>query len=1086
VASGGDASARAGRVRAGLGARAVEELLLDDLALRIEAQRGELAHLARPIRVVVPSRSLRQHLSAALLARVGHAIAGVKIQTLYALAREIEEPATEPAQSGEALLPILVRRAAKREPALRVALDELHDGYGVVAGTVRDLLDAGLTEAHREALAERLSEESPGTRLAQAIVAVATATLRALADAGLTWRADLLERARRRLARDPERALPSSAVLVHGFADATGVVTDLIAALRDHRGAILYLDRPPDPIAPERVDAGVAFSERFTARLTGSGGPDLELGASSPTPEVQLLRAPGAHAEARAVASRIAALLAAGTPPERIGVVARQLEPYAIPIRVQLGRLGVPFSGVGATGPTEPSRRRALGLVELLRRRDETAADHWLTLLGSGQVSWGRLFDLRVALHHVGAARLRDVAALDLANLFQGRSALPLPVRRGLEAGDEGARATRRRVSREALEPVARAARRLVDSLSGWPDEASLEEHLERVRASISKDLGWRGDREREVHSMLAAVGDECGRAVRVAYRELVLLVERALAATAAVPIGGSGGGVQVLDATEARGRTFSHLFLVGLNRDLFPRAIEEDPLLGDALRRRMAEILPQIPIKGTGFDEERYLFAELLSSSPSVTLSWLTADDDGKARPPSPLVVRLQLARPGVEVENAPALHARPAAGSGDDSIRPAHDHALIAGLHGSRRGFRDRLPLALGEVRRESEGDGEAEARVGLLDELDPDRRTPDGLQRVASLGPYFGFVGAIVDPTDPRGGPVYATTAEGMAGCPWRTFLTRVLRVEPPPDALEGLPALDPLLIGATVHRALESLARETLRAQPGDLEAAAAAEAVELTWPSAAALDRRLTEAAAETLRERGLALAGLARALARRTRPYLESARDRAEASDPSPTLLGVELSGAVRVERLGLELRFRADRVDRVGARLLLTDYKTGKEPISDARRPDTRRKHLLEKLLHGSTLQGAAYAFSGAAPEMTGRYVYLDPEIEEACAIATVTADDDEARACFERALARVIGAWRSGSFFPRLVDAGGRPHSDCEWCPVRSACLHGDSGARLRLEGWISAHQDAENAAESALLDLWRLPREKPEKRT
>jgi RecB family exonuclease len=1096
VASGGDASARRGDVRVGLGARAVESLLLGDLSRRIEAQRRDSAGLARPIRVVVPSRSLREHLSTAILDRVGHAVAGVRIQTLHGLAREIVERAAGSAGRGEALLPILVRRAAMREPALRAALEGLHDGYGVVAGTVRDLLDAGFAEAHAAALAECVPGGGSEQRRARAVLAVASATRRAFGDAGLEWRTDLVEKARRHLERDPERALPSSAVLVHGFADATAVVTDLIVALCEQRGAVVYLDRPPDPIAPERTDAGVSFSARFTARLTGSAGSDLEAAEMSPAPEVQMLRAPGAHAETRAVANRISALLAAGTPPERIGVVARQLAPYAVPIRVQFGRLGVPFSGIGTAGPTDPSSRRVLGLVELLRRGEDAPADHWLGLLGEPLLPRTRRADVRVALHSLGAARLRDVAALDLLERFGDRTDLALPVRRGLEETEDGARATRRRVSRAALEPVAGAARRLVARLSSWPDQASLAGHVERACALVSDDLGWGDDLEREAHSIFRSLAAECGAGVRIDYRELVLLAEGAIASSAAAPIGGRGGGVQVLDATEARSRSFDQLFVLGLNRDAFPRVIEEDALLPDAHRQRMAEVLPQIPIKRTGFDEERFLFAELLSSSPSVTLSWLKADDDGKPRAPSPLVVRLGLGRPGVEVTDAPSLHARPPRHGEDDPVRPAHDHVLSAGLHASRGAYRDRLPVALREALEEALGDApdeaadpgelerEAEVRIALLDELDPDLRTRNGRTRMGSLGPYFGFVGAPVGAADPRGAPLYATTAEGMAGCPWRTFLTRVLRVEPPPDALDALPTLDSLLVGATVHGALERLGRGALTARPEDLEAAATAEAVELEWPTEAALDSLLLEAAEGTLVEAGLALVGLARALALRARPFLDAARERAEVGEVGPTLLGVELPGETRVEALDLELRFRADRVDRVDERLVVTDYKTGR-PISKASTPKTRRKNLLEQLLRGSALQAAVYAFSHSAPVAQGRYVYLDPEIDEDRAIAAIAADDDEARSCFEQALARVIGAWRSGSFFPRLLDPRGRPFSECEWCAVRTACLLGDSGARRRLERWTSEREAGESPAESSLLELWRLPLEKLEPR-
>ena len=90
-----------------------------------------------------------------------------------------------------------------------------------------------------------------------------------------------------------------------------------------------------------------------------------------------------------------------------------------------------------------------------------------------------------------------------------------------------------------------------------------------------------------------------------------------------------------MLSVIEARARSFDHLFLLGLNRDSFPRQVREDPLLPDRLRQAIErDVLPQIPIKRIGFDEERYLFAQLLSSARQVTLSWQACDDDGKARP--------------------------------------------------------------------------------------------------------------------------------------------------------------------------------------------------------------------------------------------------------------------------------------------------------------------------------------------------------------------------------------------------------------------------------------------------------------------
>ena len=72
---------------------------------------------------------------------------------------------------------------------------------------------------------------------------------------------------------------------------------------------------------------------------------------------VEVLHAPGLQAEVREVAERIRARIDAGAEPERIAVVARDLAPYALPLRRHFRRLGVPFSGLGVQGPPGPAGR---------------------------------------------------------------------------------------------------------------------------------------------------------------------------------------------------------------------------------------------------------------------------------------------------------------------------------------------------------------------------------------------------------------------------------------------------------------------------------------------------------------------------------------------------------------------------------------------------------------------------------------------------------------------------------------------------------------------------------------------------------
>ena len=84
--------------------------------------------------------------------------------------------------------------------------------------------------------------------------------------------------------------------------------------------------------------------------------------------------------------------------------------------------------------------------------------------------------------------------------------------------------------------------------------------------------------------------------------------------------LGGEGAGVQILDATEARGRTFDHLFLIGLNGGVFPRTLREDPVLGDPLRRVLARsgtsVLPDLPVKREGSDVTVIAISKMLQEA--------------------------------------------------------------------------------------------------------------------------------------------------------------------------------------------------------------------------------------------------------------------------------------------------------------------------------------------------------------------------------------------------------------------------------------------------------------------------------------
>jgi hypothetical protein len=1084
------------------GARAAERAVLERLDGLLAEVGKDPTLLARPVRIVVPSRSLRLHLSAAIVRRRGRSAAGVILQTLFGLASEILEKAGEPAPRGARLFSALAQRAARAEPSLRRGLEDLVDGYGAVTGTLRDLLDAGLEPVHAEIAEEALASDGPhvATRAeverARALVRSAARAEEWMRELDLGRVATLLRRATERVETDPERALPSRAILIHGFADATGVATDFIQALLRQCSAWLVLDQPPRP-----EDGGLekTFPARFLERLSLAARVepaklDRDRSEKPVPPRLEAVEAVGAEAEVREVARRVRALLDGGIRPEAVGVVARDLNPYRHVLRRHFGRLGIPFSGVGETGGLEPAGRRAQAFLELLRQGEAVPSDRWLDSQASLPGGSRSLVDLRLAFYALGAGRLRDVTELRLDEVLRGQSSFPLPIRQGLKTAsaeeeesegedrETGAYANRRRVAGPLLAAAVRKAHKVRERLASWPEEAAVADHLVRLRSLLTRDLGWRLDAEgsQPVATALEEVARESPPDLVLSRGELRLLLEDLLDGAGAAPVGGEGGGVQVLSVVEARARTFDQLFLIGLNRDVFPRTVREDPLLPDDLRRILQRVLPDVPVKRSGFDEERYLFAQLLSASPSVTLSWQGADDEGKPLAASPLVERL---RERVEVAKAPALWGLPAAGP-LPGPRTAAEHAVMAGLHAPRRWWGRVLPLALEEVR---SGWGDlAASRLAVLDEMDPDLRTPEGRAVRSRPGPYFGYIGRIdrgAGEGEPRLRQLFVTLLENLAACPWQVFLGRLLRLEPTPDPVGALPGIDPLLLGNTVHAVLEGIVR-SVGGLPEDVDGPVGDRLpLAVAWPGDAVLGRFLFEEAERLLREEGIFLPGLARALADRARPFLAAARETDWASGEVPAV-GVEEQGMLKVwdgQGRSYPVQFKADRVDRVGGARVWTDYKTG-QPISTARRDDARRRHFLHRVRKGSHLQAVAYLL-GSQAESVGRYLFLRPDLDPEQRELAVGRGDEEFVKAFETTVAAVLDAWTAGAFFPRVVEPNGRDEPGrCGFCSVAEACLRGDSGARLRLFEWTERARETAPAipavpAEEALLKVWRL---------
>ncbi len=1052
------------------GARATERRLLHELDVSIS---GSVEELARPVRIVVPSKSLRRHLLRTIAQRNGAAV-GIEVTTLFGLALQIAASCGQQAPRADDGFQVLVRRLAGASPVLHSGLDGLSDGYDAVVGAVRDLLDAGFLPGNEDGVLERLDDlasevASERVERARSLVLLASASFDAADAMGLPRSLRALQLAEEALSLHGEQVLPTRALLVHGFADVTGVAADLLVTLVRTVGGTVLLDRPPDPSDSGRADAGGSYLGRIEERLRHL---EIEEDAIVDEPPcVELAEAPDGESEARWVAERVRTLLDEGATAEHIGIVGRTLEGMASALRRHLRRLGIPFSGEGATVPGAGETRRLQRLVEVLERGPSSEIDLWL----EARAEHARTCELLLGLRVLGVSRVTDLARLPMSESQRG-VVLPLAVGPDDEVDDVE---SSRRLSPGVLRAATAEAEAFVKLVEQWPARAPAQEHRKRT-VELVTTLAW-PDSSMPARTVLTVVDALCREFpddFELTVDEWRKLLGDRLKACGQQEIGGRGRGVQVLTVMEARARTFDHLFVVGANRGIFPRLANEDPMLAEAVRVRLAaDVLPEMPVKGRSADEERYLFAQLMSSAPQVTVSWKAFGSEGTMAP-SPFVDRLRSS----EVIGDP-LSVSPLWTSEEPVRRARTSYELAVDVAG-RDGLAElKAPLeaALAEGRGDAGVDwmevspeSAASARIDLI-------RAVEHPQSAAAVSPWFGLTNA--DHGDGRE-PLWVTHAERIGTCPWRAFVERRLGVLPLPDPLLGLPGIDGPLVGRVVHEVLESVAAETVEAG-GTLDAAVARSPSSISWPDAAALEEMVTTAAQRVAAKAGLAPVGMAPLLAARSRELLAVARRLDWEGGSLAGVVGLEVEGEADVDGWPGRLAFRADRLDVRGGTLELVDYKTGK-PLSEAKGEDTRRRHLRAKVSRGRVLQAAAYACAAGAEAARGRYLYLKPDDEwtDEVRVLEVESGDDEVQRALATAIDAISAARSLGVVFPRVEEADGRPAEHCRSCPVAEACRRDDSGFRRGLVAWMSAADGArDDDAATASRKLWWLGFERPE---
>ena len=478
-------------------------------------------------------------------------------------------------------------------------------------------------------------------------------------------------------------------------------------------------------------------------------------------------------------------------------------------------------------------------------------------------------------------------------------------------------------------------------------------------------------------------------------------------------PDAADGGGVRILDAMQARGLTFSHVAILGMNSGIFPRVAREDPFLTDSARLLLRKATERpLPVAAESDGEERLLLSMLLGQArEQVRVSWLRADES--ARPLVPSLALRDIARfarlgpDAVDVESAAQpLPAHPrsrlAAWAHRPGLLDGRDETLLVAL-ASETGV-DAGPAVL--ARRP-----DCDAGIALVAATEAFEPAP---------GRYDGRIGVSV--VRDR---MAATALERLGRCPLQFFFRDVLRVEAPrtpPTPFES----DAASIGTRAHDALAEVYTRlrdegAFAGEDVGTRASRARAILREAWSTAAGDEEAARAARFPVLAriESGIWLTALD--------AFLDADLRRLAAARLVPSSLEEGVTGGLPGGPPGLVVRARFDRVLRGDEGTVVSDYKTGGD-VSARVKPAA--------MLSGGALQVPIYALlSGSPVELLGVGPVHDPETD--LARFDGFKSDEQREGVLETV--RVLFALAEEGRFPI------HPGDHCDWCDYRPACRRG-----------------------------------------
>jgi ATP-dependent helicase/DNAse subunit B len=565
-----------------------------------------LAVLEREPVLIVPNRSDVDRVQRELLRRRPALFAG-SIGTFDDVFERVANgmrPLLSPAQRA-----LLVRRV--------LAGVELHS----LADSARF---SGFADSLQQAIAELESSLVEPTAL-EGDLATLHAAYRAELERLERWDRDLLRRRATERLRSDLAAWHGEPVFAYGFEDLTGAEWGLLEALAARTDVTVSLPYEPGRAAFASLGrtaedlAGLAGGriEELPPRWNEVAEPalaHLERGLfedSPPAPvaidgAVRFFEGAGARGALELVGEELLALLRAGTPAERIGIVCPTVERWRAPIETALGTLGIPYGIVGELRLTQTTLGQALVAMLRFAWLGGTRVDLFTFLRSPFSGLERRAVDFVE-----GRLRGRAVQAPErVVEEGEKLRGAPLPVLAELRGAEEPIEAVRLLAAR-----MLRNAYGLDRPPAGESSRLDLRAHEAVVRL-LGELERWR--------ELAGPIGRE----------EVVGAVERQ---TISPVRGDEPGRVAVLDLLRARTRRFDVVFVLGLEEGSLPRRGSGSPFLDDDTRRSLDERGARLQ-RPDPVGRDRYLFYTACTRASSrLYLVREAANDDGGPREASP-----------------------------------------------------------------------------------------------------------------------------------------------------------------------------------------------------------------------------------------------------------------------------------------------------------------------------------------------------------------------------------------------------------------------------------------------------------------